>query len=305
MMKRIIALLLALILTVGLLPTVALAADAQPDVQVSKSDDNLNLVKTIKKDGENYTVTLESWATGAVTTETTPMPLDIILVLDESGSMSETFSSKQGRYYEEIKYLRTNQNYYKWSKNNGGIWYKDTDDNYYQVTVQRTKEGWHYKFTYTYIKNGTTVTIGSSKWEITNPGYTFYRQYTGITNITKRDALIEAANKFADSVYTEATKANGPDHRIAVVTYSGDAQIKTGTTVNNALISVKTGLNAIKSAINGLQTDGGTYINEGIQKANNIFEKNPIAEEGKRARVMIVFTDGAPGRHGIWWKDKQ
>ena len=82
MTKRIIALLLALILTVGLLPTVALAADAQPDVQVSKSDDNLNLVKTIKKAGENYTVTLESWATGEVTSSSTPVPMDIILLLD-------------------------------------------------------------------------------------------------------------------------------------------------------------------------------------------------------------------------------
>lgn len=309
MRKRIIALLLALILTVGLLPTVALAADAQPDVQVSKSDDNLNLVKTIKKAGENYTVTLESWATGAVTTETTPMPLDIILVLDESGSMSETFSSKQGTYYEEIKYYRTNQNYYKWSKEKDGIWYKDTDNNYYKVTVQREQVedffSWHYKFTYTYSKNGTAMTIGSSERKNTNPGYTFYRQYTGDVNITKREALVEAATNFADSVYTEATAANGPEHRIAVVTYSGDAQIKTGTTVNNALISVKTGLNAIKSAINGLQADGGTYINKGIQKANSIFEKNPIAEEGKRARVMIVFTDGAPGRNGIWCKDRQ
>lgn len=309
MMKRIIALLLALILTVGLLPTVALAADAQPDVQVSKSDDNLNLVKTIKKAGENYTVTLESWATGAVTTETTPMPLDIILVLDESGSMSETFSSKQGTYYEEIKYYRTNQNYYKWSKEKDGIWYKDTDNNYYKVTVQREQVedffSWHYKFTYTYSKNGTAMTIGSSERKNTNPGYTFYRQYTGNVNITKREALVEAATNFADSVYKEAMKANGPDHRIAVVTYSGDASIKTGTSASNALVSVKTGLSTIKSAINGLQTDGGTYINEGIQKANNIFEKNPIAEEGKRARVMIVFTDGAPGRNGIWCKDRQ
>lgn len=309
MRKRIIALLLALILTVGLLPTVALAADAQPDVQVSKSDDNLNLVKTIKKAGENYTVTLESWATGAVTTETTPMPLDIILVLDESGSMSETFSSKQGTYYEKIKYYRTNQNYYKWSKENDGIWYKDIDNNYYKVTVQREKVedfiSWHYKFTYTYSKNGTAMTIGSSERKNTNPGYTFYRQYTGDVNITKRAALVEAATNFADSVYKEATKANGPDHRIAVVTYSGDAQIKTGTTVNDALISVTTGLNAIKSAINDLETEGGTYINKGIQKANNIFEKNPIAEEGKRARVMIVFTDGAPGRNGMWCKDSQ
>lgn len=302
MTKRIIALLLALILTVGLLPTVALADDAQPDVQVSKSDDNLNLVKTIKKAGENYTVTLESWATGAVTTETTPMPLDIILVLDESGSMSETFSSKQGTYYEEIKYNRTNQNYYEWSKEKDGIWYKDTD-NYYKVTVQRELLGWHYKFTYTYSKNGTTVTIGSSERKNTNPGYTFYRQYTDNVNITKREALVEAATNFADSVYKEAMKANGPDHRIAVVTYSGDASIKTGTSASNALVSVKTGLSTIKSAINGLETDGSTYINKGIQKANSIFEKNPIAEEGKRARVMIVFTDGAPGRNGIWCRD--
>ena len=309
MMKRIIALLLALILTVGLLPTVALAADAQPDVQVSKSDDNLNLVKTIKKAGENYTVTLESWATGAVTTETTPMPLDIILVLDESGSMAETFSSKQGTYYEEIKYYRTNQNYYKWSKEKDGIWYKDTDNNYYKVTVQREQVedffSWHYKFTYTYSKNGTAMTIGSSERKNTNPGYTFYRQYTGNVNITKREALVEAATNFADSVYKEAMKANGPDHRIAVVTYSGDASIKTGTSASNALVSVKTGLSTIKSAINGLETDGGTYINKGIRKANSIFEKNPIAEEGKRARVMIVFTDGAPGRNGIWCKDSR
>ena len=306
MRKRIIALLLALILTVGLLPTVALAADAQPDVQVSKSDDNLNLVKTIKKAGENYTVTLESWATGAVTTETTPMPLDIILVLDESGSMSETFSSKQGTYYEEIKYYRTNQNYYKWSKEKDGIWYKDTDNNYYKVTVQREQVedffSWHYKFTYTYSKNGTAMTIGSSERKNTNPGYTFYRQYTGNVNITKREALVEAATNFADSVYKEAMKANGPDHRIAVVTYSGDASIKTGTSASTALVNVKSGLSTIKNAINNLQTSGSTYIDKGIQTANSIFNANAI-EDGKRARVMIVFTDGAPGYGGKWCKD--
>lgn len=306
MMKRIIALLLALILTVGLLPTVALAADAQPDVQVSKSDDNLNLVKTIKKAGENYTVTLESWATGAVTTETTPMPLDIILVLDESGSMSETFSSKQGTYYEEIKYYRTNQNYYKWSKENDGIWYKDTDNNYYRVTVQRERVedslSWHYKFTYTYSKNGTAMTIGSSERKNTNPRYTFYRQYTGTVSTTKRDALVDAATKFADSVYTEATKENGPDHRIAIVTYSTNASIKTGTSVSTALVNVKSGLSTIKNAINNLQTSGSTYIDKGIQTANSIFNVNAI-EDGKRARVMIVFTDGAPGYGGKWCED--
>ena len=66
MMKRIIALLLALILTVGLLPTVALAADGENpttdsgSVTKEASKDNLNLVKTVTKEGDNYKVTLES-----------------------------------------------------------------------------------------------------------------------------------------------------------------------------------------------------------------------------------------------------
>lgn len=67
MRKRIIALLLALILTVGLLPTVALAADGENpttdsgSVTKEASKDNLNLVKTVTKEGDNYKITLESW----------------------------------------------------------------------------------------------------------------------------------------------------------------------------------------------------------------------------------------------------
>ena len=55
MMKRIIALLLALILTVGLLPTVALAATTETSVSKTEEthQDNLNLVKTVTEDGDN------------------------------------------------------------------------------------------------------------------------------------------------------------------------------------------------------------------------------------------------------------
>lgn len=65
MMKRIIALLLALILTVGLLPTVALAAGKTPatdstSVTKAASEGKLNLVKTVTKERDNYKVTLES-----------------------------------------------------------------------------------------------------------------------------------------------------------------------------------------------------------------------------------------------------
>ena len=100
MRKRIIALLLALILTVGLLPTVALAAEGNPpttdsgSVTKEASKDNLKLVKTVTKEGDNYKVTLESWATGIVTTTTETKPLDIVLLLDVSGSMDEKYSNE-------------------------------------------------------------------------------------------------------------------------------------------------------------------------------------------------------------------
>ena len=59
-------------------------------------DDGLELTKTVtpKADG-GYTVHLEAYTTGTVTTSTTTKPCDIVLVLDQSGSMADDFSGKE------------------------------------------------------------------------------------------------------------------------------------------------------------------------------------------------------------------
>ena len=59
-------------------------------------DDGLELTKTVtpKADG-GYTVHLEAYTTGTVTTSTTMKPCDIVLVLDQSGSMAKNFSGKE------------------------------------------------------------------------------------------------------------------------------------------------------------------------------------------------------------------
>lgn len=55
-------------------------------------DDGLKLNKTAKaNDDGTYTITLESYTTGSVTTDTKTKPVDIVLVLDQSTSMSYTF----------------------------------------------------------------------------------------------------------------------------------------------------------------------------------------------------------------------
>lgn len=52
---------------------------------------------TINTDG-SYTITIEAYATGTVDTTTRTIPVDIVLVLDQSGSMSDDFNGVRRQY---------------------------------------------------------------------------------------------------------------------------------------------------------------------------------------------------------------
>lgn len=299
MRKRIIALLLALILTVGLLPTVALAATTETSVSKTEEthQDNLNLVKTVTEDGDNYKVKLEAWATGKTVIDETKIPLDIVLVLDESGSMEEDFTTTESTQYV-LQRNKRNRKYKDWA-DSGNLFFKDINGNFYQVTV--TVNGKEYVYTY---KNsaGQDVLIGRSSGKYKNPHLNLYRKYT-TTTVLKNKALKDAANSFIDAVYGEAVQYK-LNHRIAIVTYSNNAQIRSGgQQEKNAFVTVNTTGNrdSLKGNVNNLQTSGSTYIDKGIQTANSIFAENQF-KDGTRARVMIVFTDGGPGQNGEWTK---
>lgn len=297
MMKRIIALLLALILTVGLLPTVALAATTETSVSKTEEthQDNLNLVKTVTEDGDNYKVKLEAWATGKTVIDETKIPLDIVLVLDESGSMEEDFTTTESTQYELQRYKR-NKKYKDWA-DSGNLFFKDINGNFYQVTVTVNSK----EYVYAYKNSaGQDVLIGRSSGKNTRPYLNLYRKYT-TTTVSKNKALKDAANSFIDAVYGEAVRYK-LNHRIAIVTYSYDAQIRSGgQQAKNAFVTVNTTGNrdSLKGNVNNLQTSGSTYIDKGIQTANSIFAANQF-KDGTRARVMIVFTDGGPGQNGDW-----
>lgn len=100
--KGLLAVLLACAMTIGsALP--ASAAEPQDESQtpaVQAVNDGLELSKSISlKDNGNYELKLEAYATGerTTTTVTTKQPLDIILVLDQSGSMANNFGSGADR----------------------------------------------------------------------------------------------------------------------------------------------------------------------------------------------------------------
>ena len=86
---------LALSMTVTMVPATAMAAEPQAkvDEKADSSLDNLVMNKSVKlEDNGTYTINLEAYAKGQVQTETQTevKPADIILVLDQSGSMTNS-----------------------------------------------------------------------------------------------------------------------------------------------------------------------------------------------------------------------
>ena len=93
--KRLLTWVLVLVMTLSLLPLNVLAEEngvlenTNPSIVESEETRGAYLVKSATKDGKTYKIQLESWVTGKVEQTTGSAPLDIVLVLDQSGSMAK------------------------------------------------------------------------------------------------------------------------------------------------------------------------------------------------------------------------
>lgn len=77
------------------MPPVTVQSGRRPLRAPSTGDNNgleLSKTATLKEDG-SYTIRMEAYTTGTVTTTTTAVPVDIVLVLDQSGSMADSFGN--------------------------------------------------------------------------------------------------------------------------------------------------------------------------------------------------------------------
>lgn len=237
---------------------------------------------TLNADG-SYKIRLESYSTGTVTQQTTTKPTDIVLVLDQSGSMAEKFSQVS----------RANAD--KEAGKTEGAYLTPNDEEL------RYKDG-----TWEYYHDG----FFGGRWEAYS-GNTFYS--------SRLLALKTAATTFVNQVSKEATE-NNVDHRIAIVGFSSDGynntEILTGCAVNNnngvqyvakpssgtsrdyskyisacgtALVTPQ----SAKAAINYLEAAGGTETDKGMQMAKDILD-NDSKKNDDRNRVVVLFTDGVP-----------
>jgi len=264
---------------------------------------------TANADG-TYTVNLEAYTTGTVTVQQTTKPMDIVLVLDQSGSMaycigcgSDNKNVSSGEYHVTYD-VSTDGIYYYWR----------TYGNYSRLYYCSTCSGWHTSQNH----SGTKYTPKSSDDDLGNTQ--FYVECE-----SRLDALKRAVQSFVDEVYKKAAGADGVNgttddiaHRIAIVGFasesgygnntellsiSGNNSGTVGITYNsittanytNVLqnLAVSGSKTMLDNAINALAASGATEADLGMLMAENIFKNNTV-DLAQRDRVTIMFTDGTP-----------
>lgn len=282
--KRALALVLALVMALSLvaLPSFAEGEETGGDTgmpyikdQGGKVEkDGLVMSKTIKKTGDGqFLLTLEAYATGSTTTTTSTKPVDIVLVLDVSGSMDD---------YMETYSISPNGTYYR----------KDSGGDFRRVYYCSSCGGWFTrKHVYTHYSTRLTPKTSASD---TNTSHTqFY------SDVTKMETLKSAVSTFIDNVAEKS-----PDSSIAIVKFAGnkldtvgnDTYEKDRYTYNcsqivQELTPVNTGASSLKTAVKGLIAAGTTLANYGMEHAQTIINR---AKDNGRQKVVVMFTDGEP-----------
>lgn len=304
--KQALALVLALVMALSLVALPSFAADEDSTgtgtavTGGSTNTPGLELRKVY--DPSTGLLTLEAYATGSTTTTTSTAPVDIVLVLDVSGSMDESIVSYT---YTPVYEINSDGTYY----------YQDANGQYQQAYYC---DGEYY---YSWRENGTNHTPGwytenhqswgqcqgesgtrlTPKTSADSTGTQFYTRTQSTTK--KIDALRSAVNGFIDSV-----AAKSADSQIAIVKFAGDKRDIVGNDtyredgytynysqiVKNLTTVDATGADALKTAVSALRAAGATAADYGMQHAQTIITG---AANNGRQKVVVMFTDGEPNHN--------
>lgn len=242
----------------------------------------------------DFLVMLSALSSTSNLVSTSSKPLDIVMVLDVSGSMANG-TMRQEAFYKETYDINTDV----LNVLIGPTYYALVDGQY--VKVEPVIGRWHVE---SWKLNGQTVVPKESASD-TN-GIQFYTREE--RTITYMQALQEAANSFVEATAAENdTIGKAEDqHRISVVKFADDSHKYeygnnfTGEKYNytqrlNALTAYNSeNVSGLTDKISALRAAGGTAADFGMDMAQQEFTDNGRADAQK---VVIFFTDGEPN-HG-------
>lgn len=315
MMKRIIALLLALILTVGLLPTVALAAEGDgetsstnAEVVIGKYNDKDQWepgtptstlpdgVKTVSKTAKPTTNDNEYEVTLQVVlqqTEENSGKAATVLVLDTSASMA--YCAECGAEPEED----CEHNYVK-------LKFDDTPNSstnyYYKTTDKNGREEFNRAY---YCDGNHKNNKHNAGWFNSNKDrkHTADKRlpddniYVKTTRTSRLDAAKVAAENFLKTYSglkfnTDGTVAANQNSRnlgryVSVVSFAKKAKpVQSWVDVSNSDVYQK-----VLKNIKGLSAEGGTNLDAGLTYAEYLLNDNTVRGAVKN---VIALTDGQP-----------
>ncbi len=301
--SRLFACLIAFVLALLVVPTVAYAAegDAVADGSTINSwngyveENNTQTVGRIWTDktvsagnieltgdiqdgiiemdaGADFLVGLSALSSTSNLTTATNQPLDIVLVLDTSGSMAYAMDGSENLYNEVYgPQLDTSKTYYISSGWNG----------YREVTYSSDENEWGYRDGRRW--RSVTPKENQGDWRNTQ----FYERES-----SRLEALQSAVKGFVSQTLEENQKQGDESlmHRIGIVTFSGGAEIEMGLTPVTADAAGR-----MNNTLDGLRANGGTEADEGIEAA----QREMQSARDNAQKVVIFFTDGEPGNYAF------
>lgn len=286
--------------------------------------EGIEVNKTATENGDGtYTLNLEAYATGDLEIVTESKPTDIVLVLDQSGSMADPFD-----YEYETEYVQYTGSY--WESYQRPVYHICADGQPHELEVSREWKLRGYRYVYSCNTPGCSFGSHGNQcflWGIVqfpstdkNWGHLILEKKTNSIEKDKIDALREAVTTFINGVRQDANE-NNVDHRIAVVGFASDR----GYGYNTEILSIE-GENSdydpdgnrseqlgiayydlsdtdyknalrgygdpiIDNSIKALAASGATRADLGMEMAQKILEQNADPD---RNQVVILFTDGEP-----------
>ena len=315
----------SLLLSLSLLATLAIPGTLAQSVQADTAQENKGMVinKTAEaNDDGTYTITLEAYATGSkVITETKKdIPTDIVLVLDQSGSMKDAIGEVSFEAYTKgNRYNDTTNSHHYSVRHNGGsanLYYPIGDGAYASVSVAVEQNLSYVPNPYTsngyydYYQNSLYVMIGGKPvrvvieqntdltWDGLVTTYTYttldgvqLAEVTGDTppntlNGTDDNVLYLAQADASQNVYTYTyTDSNGT---VQTIGKSTGADTEFEITLYEKIINNSAGI----SRLEALKSAATTFANSVAEKAAGPDGRISTADDINHRIAVVGFAHG-------------